>query len=101
MRYPTVVVREDVLGSWLTVAGYTKSQLASELRVTRGRVSQIIHSSEEPSAHLIAKLMTLTQIPFDRLFKIVRNAPGGAGNGKTLSFTHTTSRKKALQVSSH
>ena len=75
MRLPTIVVRGDVLTSWLTVSGYTKSRLATELSVSRGRISQLLTSREEPSAHLIARLMTLTRMPFDRLFKIVREAP--------------------------
>ena len=72
MRYPTVVVRGDVLASWLTVSDYTRTQLARELEVSKGRVSQLLTSREEPSAHLIAKLMTITRLPFDRLFKILR-----------------------------
>lgn len=75
MRYPTVVVRGDVLVSWLTVSDYSRSQLAKELSVSRGRVSQLLTSKEEPSAHLIAKLMTITRLPFDRLFKILRETP--------------------------
>ena len=66
MKFPTVVVRGDVLASWLTVTDYSKSQLATELGISRGRVSQLLTSSEEPSAHLIAKLMVLTRLPFDR-----------------------------------
>ncbi len=72
MRLPTVVVRGDVLVSWLTVSGYTRAKLADELGVSRGRVSQLMTSREEPSAHLIAKLVTMTRLPFDRLFKIMR-----------------------------
>ena len=71
MRLPSVVVRRDILVSWLTVSNYTKSQLASELGISKGRVSQLLTSLEEPSAHLIAKLMTLTHLPFERLFKVV------------------------------
>ena len=75
MRLPTVVVRGDMLASWLTVSGYTRARLAAELGVSRGRVSQLLTSREEPSAHLIARLMTITRLPFDRLFKIVREVP--------------------------
>lgn len=74
MKLPTVVVRVEVLTSWLTIAEYTKSRLAAELGVSKGRVSQLLTSNEEPSAHLIAKLLTLTHLPFDRLFTIVREA---------------------------
>ena len=70
MRQPTVVVRGDVLSSWLTVSDYTKSRLAGELGVSRGRVSQLLTSREEPSAHLIAKLLLLTRLPFHRLFQV-------------------------------
>ncbi len=75
MRRPTVVVRSDVLSSWLTVSDYTKSRLAEELGVSRGRISQLLNSREEPSAHLIAKLLLLTRIPFDRLFLLTGASP--------------------------
>ena len=71
MRYPTIIVRSEVLSSWLTISGYSRTQLASELGVSKGRVSQLLSSSEEPSAHLIGKLLALTQLAFDRLFKII------------------------------
>jgi transcriptional regulator with XRE-family HTH domain len=71
MRLPSVVVRGDVLTSWLTVSDYTRSRLATEIGVSKGRISQLLTSKEEPSAHLIAKLLLLTRLPFDRLFKIV------------------------------
>ena len=80
MRLPTVVVRGDVLTSWLTVSNYTRSQLATELSVSKGRVSQLLTSQEEPSAHLIAKLITLTHLPFERLFKILRETPSAASS---------------------
>jgi transcriptional regulator with XRE-family HTH domain len=81
MRLPTVVVRGDVLASWLTVSDYSRSKLAVELGVSKGRVSQLLTSQEEPSAHLIAKLMVLTRLPFDRLFKIIRNhSPASASS---------------------
>ena len=71
MRLPTVVIRNDVLESWLTVSDYSKSHLAEALGVSKGRISQLLTSRKEPSAHLIAKLLTLTYLPFDRLFRIV------------------------------
>ena len=74
MRLPTVVIRNDVLESWLTISDYSKSRLANELGISKGRISQLLTSHEEPSAHLIAKLMTLTYLPFDRLFKIVHDS---------------------------
>ncbi len=73
MRYPTVIVHSEVLSSWLTVSGYTRTQLASELEISKGRVSQLLSSAEEPSARLIGKLITLTGLSFDRLFKLVHN----------------------------
>lgn len=75
MRLPTVVVRGDVLKSWLTVSDCSRSQLATELGVSQGRISQLLTSREEPSAHLVAKLITLTRLPFDRLFRIVHESP--------------------------
>ena len=90
MRFPTVVVRGDVLESWLTVSGHSRSQLATELGVSRGRVSQLLTSREEPSAHLIAKLIAITQLPFDRLFRIVRET--------TSSFPGSQSQKKVATL---
>ena len=91
MRFPTIVVRGDVLASWLTVSGYTRSQLAKELAVSKGRISQLLSSREEPSAHLIAKLMFLTQLPFDRLFKIIRELP--------VSSHHSSEAAQEIAVS--
>ena len=89
MRLPTVVVRGDILESWITVSDYSRSRLATDLEVSKGRVSQLLTSREEPSAHLIAKLLTLTHLPFDRLFKVVRTdgtsaktSPRSRGNGR-------------------
>ena len=86
MRQPTVVVRGPILSSWLTVSDYTKSQLARELGVSRGRISQLLTSREEPSAHLIAKLLLLTRLPFHRLFMVTgeeRPAQPGVREGTT------------------
>jgi transcriptional regulator with XRE-family HTH domain len=91
MRLPTVVVRGEVLASWLTISEYTKSRLAAELGVSKGRVSQLLTSNEEPSAHLIAKLMSLTHLPFERLFKIVRESP-------TAPFPAKTARKPSADA---
>ena len=90
MRLPTVVVRGEVLASWLTVSGYTRARLAEALKVSRGRVSQLMTSKEEPSAHLIAKLVTMTRLPFDRLFKIVREQ----------AEAEELARKKEVEVAS-
>lgn len=102
MRFPTVVVRGDVLSSWLTITDYTKSQLAAELAISRGRVSQLLTSSEEPSAHLIAKLMTLTRLPFDRLFKMVQHLPepsasASGGNGKRSKAARERTSSRAVR----
>ena len=86
MRLPTVVIRSDVLESWLTVSDYSKARLAGELGISKGRISQLLSSHQEPSAHLIAKLLTLTYLPFDRLFMVVHDTvPQGA-----VRFTHPT-----------
>ena len=66
-----IKIRVDVLQSWLKVTGCTQSQLANELHISRSRISQLLCSDQEPSAHLIAKFMILTQLPFERLFKII------------------------------
>ena len=93
MRLPTVVVRGDVLTSWLTVSDLTRSRLAAELGVSKGRVSQLLTSREEPSAHLIAKLMILTNLPFDRLFKLVRELHGAT------SLSHSTAAERGVEPS--
>ena len=72
MKYPTIIVRSDVLSSWLTVSGYTRTQLAADLGVSKGRVSQLLSSPEEPSAHLMGKLLKLTGLSLERLFRIVQ-----------------------------
>ena len=87
MRLPTVVVRGDILASWLTISDYTRSRLAEELNISKGRVSQLLNSQEEPSAHLIAKLMILTHLPFDRLFQILRELPSSNTSGTARSST--------------
>ena len=81
MRLPTVAVQTDVLDAWLRVTGSTKSQLAVQLDVSKGRVSQLFTDHVEPSAHLIAKLLVVTNLPFDRLFRIAAHAPQPNGNG--------------------
>ena len=98
MRLPTVVIRRDVLHSWLTVSDYSKSRLAEELGISKGRISQLLNSQEEPSAHLIAKLMTLTYLPFDRLFMIVHDSSPRLS--RLPSIRATTTRKTAVAVSS-
>ena len=98
MRLPTVVIRSDVLESWLTVSDYSKSRLADELGVSKGRISQLLTSHEEPSAHLIAKLLTLTYLPFDRLFRIVhgRISQSSQRSSFNKSITQKTSTVVAL-----
>ena len=82
-----MVVRGDILASWLTISDYTRSRLAEELNISKGRVSQLLNSQEEPSAHLIAKLMILTHLPFDRLFQILRELPSSTASGTARSST--------------
>ena len=70
MKLPTVNVRPEVLNAWLQVAGCSKTRLAQELNVSKARVSQLFTTDVELSAHLIAKLLMTTSIPFDRLFRV-------------------------------
>ncbi len=95
MRLPTVVVRGDVLSSWLTVSSYSKSQVAAELGVSRGRISQILSSKDEPSAHLIAKLLILTQLPFTRLFRIAHSQTDRSTNGNGRTRHNGRARRRA------
>jgi len=72
MKVPTVTIRKEILEAWLRVSGCSKAKLARQLGVTKGRVSQLLHNDTEPSAHLIAKLLVLTDLPFERLFEVRR-----------------------------
>lgn len=104
MKFPTITLQGAVLSSWLTVVGYSQSQLADELGVTKGRVSQLLNSTQEPSAHLIAKLVLLTGIPFERLFKIVpaiRNSVPSFYFGKPNGKTNSVSLRRAKKNNGH
>jgi hypothetical protein len=70
MRRSTISVRRDVLRSWLTISDYTRTKMAEELSVSRGRISQLLNSDQEMSARLIAGLLHLTKLPFERLFVV-------------------------------
>ncbi|GEM_PF-3181282 len=102
MKRPTVVVKRDILQSWLVVSEYTKSRLAEKLEVTKGRVSQLFRTPTEPSAHLMAKLMLVTGLPFDRLFRVtasrgtssrVKRGQRTKRNGSHDSAARATRRK--------
>lgn len=68
---PTLNLRRDVLHAWLHVAGYTQAELARALKISEGRVSQLLHSKkEEPSGRLVAALLSVTNLPFERLFSM-------------------------------
>ena len=95
MRVPTVVVRGDVLMSWLTLSDYTRTRLAKDLGVSTGRISQLLNSTAEPSAHLIAKLMHRTNLPFIRLFKIIHREPTVSSSSDT---TLANGRLRAAQA---
>ncbi len=73
MKSHTVLIKKDVLLSWLKVTANTQSDLANQLQVSKGRISQLIHSNVEPSAHLIAKLLVVTELPFERLFDVTED----------------------------
>ena len=70
MVEPKITLQRDVLESWLKVSGCTRSQLARQLCISKGRISQLFHFDQEPSARLIAGLLSLTKLPFDRLFAL-------------------------------
>lgn len=73
----TISVRRDVFRSWLKVSGYTKTRLANEIKVSKGRISQLLNTDQNPSARLIAGVLHVTQLPFDRLFT-VKGSPQGS-----------------------
>jgi transcriptional regulator with XRE-family HTH domain len=81
----TITVRREVLRSWLTVSDCTASRMASKLNVSRGRVSQLLNSDQELSARLIAGLLHLTKLPFDRLFTVKPLKEAVPKNGATQS----------------
>ena len=77
----TITVRREVLRSWLTVSDCTASRMANKLNVSRGRISQLLNSDQELSARLIAGLLHLTKLPFDRLFTVKPLKDAVAKNG--------------------
>lgn len=81
MRLPTIVVRGNVLNSWLTLSECTQTQFARDLGISTGRISQLLRSTEEPSAHLMAKLLQRTSLPFNRLFKVINRKPAASSLG--------------------
>ena len=70
MSDPSLSLRRDVLDAWLRVSGYNQAELARALKVSEGRISQLLHSrkKEAPSPRLIAALLDVTSLSFDRLF---------------------------------
>ena len=73
VQHATVHIRRDVLKAWLELSGVNHVWLANQLHVTKGRISQILHSDVSPSARLIGGLLLVTQLPFDRLFQVVHS----------------------------
>lgn len=73
----TVTVRRDVFRSWLKISGYTRSRLATEMKVSRGRISQLLNSDEPPSNRIIAGFLNVTHLPFERLFTVRQQRNGG------------------------
>lgn len=77
MKRPDICLRTDILDAWLRVSNRTKAELARQLGVTKGRVSQLFASPTGASTHLVAKLLLVTGLPFDRLFLIVTDHEPG------------------------
>ena len=80
-------LRRDVVQAWLRVSGYTQAELARALKISEGRISQLLHSrKEEPSPRLIAALLGVTSLSFDQLFSL---KPGGKAFQKRMKqLTH-------------
>ena len=91
MKVPTVLIEREILQAWLRVNGWSKSQLAHALNVSKGRVSQLFSASSavEPSAHLIAKLLEVTGMPFDRLFRIAHKREGASSPARRRRMAAT------------
>ena len=105
MKLPTVTVRKEILEAWLRVSDCTQAQLARQLGVTKGRVSQLLRDRAEPSAHLIAKLLVLTELPFERLFELQQpeglasprpSHPRGKASHKQLHVGEPTLRQASV-----
>lgn len=74
MSKAKVLIRRDVLKAWLQLAGVNRTWLAKQLNITKGRVSQLLNADDSPSSPLIASLLLVTNLPFDRLFVVVNGA---------------------------
>ncbi len=72
-----VRIRRDIFRSWLKISGYTRSRLADELNISRGRVSQLLNSDQPPSNRVIAGFLAVTRLPFERLFTVGQLRNGG------------------------
>ena len=83
MKLPTIVVRGNVLLSWMTLSQCTRTQFAKDLKISTARISQLLNSTEEPSAHLMAKLLNHTHLPFTQLFKIIYSTSKPLASSKT------------------
>ena len=95
MNRSTITVRRDVLRSWLMVSDCTRTQMGEELNVSRGRISQLLNSDQELSARLIAGLLHLTKLPFDRLFVVRPVKPTGRRSAvKSTSKRPTDGRER-------
>ena len=94
MRLPTVIVEGNVLKSWMTLSDCKRMQLAKDLGVSSGRISQLLNSTEEPSAHLMAKLLDRTNLPFTRLFRIIHHKRASSSS-RLSSATFVNARRAA------
>ena len=70
-----IQLRHEILKTWMRLAGVNNTWLARQLRVTKGRVSQLLNSDMMPSSRVIGGLLLITKLPFDRLFMVVNGHP--------------------------
>jgi len=99
MPVPPLGLRRDVLQAWLRISGYTQAELARALKVSEGRISQLLHlSKEEASPRLMAELLRVTGLTFDQLFSLKPESRLMAKRMKQLSRLRRMRRRRARRL---
>lgn len=78
-REARVHLRVDALEGWLAMKQWTQTRLAAAMGMTHGQFSHIIHGRAQPGPRFIARLLTVTGMPFETFFEV----RAGAGNDTT------------------
>ena len=88
MSTTRIQLRHEILKTWMQLAGVNNTRLAHQLRVTKGRVSQLLNSDVMPSSRVIGGLLLITKLPFDRLFMVVNGDPPAAEVTMVVADAH-------------